>query len=53
MEKWQIKIRSLRQHLRGWAKNTVGTIKKEKAQLTQMLDEFKKRQKLLVYRLLR
>lgn len=34
MGKWQNKIRSLRQHLRGWAKNTAGTIKKENYQLT-------------------
>jgi hypothetical protein len=30
MEKWQAKIRRLRQHLRGWAKNVSGAYKKEK-----------------------
>jgi hypothetical protein len=31
---WQNKIRSLRQYLRGWAKNSTGLIKKEKQQLS-------------------
>ena len=30
MERWQAKIRRLCQHLRGWAKNTSGALKKEK-----------------------
>jgi hypothetical protein len=30
MERWQGKIRRLRQYLRGWAKNTSGQCKKEK-----------------------
>ena len=30
IERWQNKIRSLRQYLRGWAKNTTGMLKKEK-----------------------
>jgi hypothetical protein len=30
MERWQGKIRRLRQHLRGWAKNVSGQYKKEK-----------------------
>jgi len=30
MERWQNKIRKLRQYLRGWAKNTSGSNKKEK-----------------------
>jgi hypothetical protein len=30
MEIWQGKIRRLRQHLRGWAKNISGRCKKEK-----------------------
>jgi hypothetical protein len=30
MESWQGKIRRLRQHLRGWAKNISGQYKKEK-----------------------
>jgi hypothetical protein len=37
--KWRNKIRSLHQHMRGWAKNTTGTIKREKSQLTLMIDE--------------
>lgn len=30
MEKWQHKIRAIRQYLRGWAKHTSGIVKKEK-----------------------
>jgi len=30
LERWQNKIRRLRQHLRGWAKHTAGTYRKEK-----------------------
>jgi hypothetical protein len=30
MQRWQNKIRSLRQFLRGWAKNMNGAYKKEK-----------------------
>jgi hypothetical protein len=30
LEKWQAKIRKVRQHLRGWAKHTSGLLKKEK-----------------------
>ena len=30
LEKWQAKIRRLRQYLRGWAKNISGAYKKEK-----------------------
>jgi hypothetical protein len=30
MQRWQAKIRKLRQHLRGWAKNVSGTYKKGK-----------------------
>jgi hypothetical protein len=37
------KIRSLRQYLRGWSKNTVGSLRKEKYQLTQKLDELDKK----------
>jgi hypothetical protein len=29
MKHWQLKIRRLRQHLRGWAKNISGANKKE------------------------
>ena len=31
LERWQAKIRRLRQYLRGWAKNTSGAYKKEKS----------------------
>jgi hypothetical protein len=30
IDKWQMKIRRLRQHLRGWAKHVSGVYKKEK-----------------------
>ena len=43
MEKWQKKIRAVRQHLRGWAKNTAGTMKKEKVQLTKLIDDLDKK----------
>ena len=38
MERWQAKIRRLRQHLRGWAKNTSGTYNKEKKEILNKLD---------------
>jgi hypothetical protein len=43
MEKWQCKIRVLRQYLRGWAKNTTGSLRREKSRLTQKLDELDKK----------
>jgi hypothetical protein len=30
MERWQAKIRKLRQHLRGWMKNVSGAYKKKR-----------------------
>jgi hypothetical protein len=43
MEKWQNKIRSLRQILRGWAKNIAGHNKQEKKVLISMIvDLYKK-----------
>jgi hypothetical protein len=30
LQRWQSKIRRLRQHLRGWASNMAGSYKKEK-----------------------
>lgn len=36
MEKWQNKIRKLRQFLRGWAKNVNGSFKKEKEELFRL-----------------
>ncbi|RLN07182.1 hypothetical protein C2845_PM11G15670 [Panicum miliaceum] len=38
MQKWQNKIRSLRQFLRGWAVNMNGAYKKEKQELTRKAD---------------
>jgi hypothetical protein len=45
MEKWQAKIRRLRQHLRGWAKNVSGAYKKEKKDLLDKLDSLNKKAK--------
>jgi hypothetical protein len=42
---WQNKIRSLRQYLRGWAKNSTGLIKKEKQKLLELIDELDKKAK--------
>ena len=44
LERWQAKIRRLRQYLRGWAKNTSGAYKKEKKALLDKLDELDKKQ---------
>ena len=43
LERWQFKIRRLRQHLRGWAKNVSGTYKKEKKQLLDKLSDLDKK----------
>lgn len=43
MERWQNKIRRLRQFLRGWAKNIIGAYKKEKARLIEKADELDKK----------
>jgi hypothetical protein len=43
MEKWQAKIRRLRQHLRGWVKNVSGAYKKEKKDLLDKLDSLDKK----------
>ena len=43
LEKWQAKIRRLRQYLRGWAKNVSGAYKKEKKILLEKLDELDKK----------
>jgi hypothetical protein len=37
-ERWQGKIRRIRQHLRGWAKNTSGQYKKEMKHILNTLD---------------
>jgi hypothetical protein len=38
IESWQLKIRLLRQFLRGWARNTSGDYKKEKDRLLNIID---------------
>ena len=43
LERWQAKIRRLRQHLRGWAKNVSGAYKKEKKELLDKLNELDKK----------
>ena len=43
VERWQAKIRRLRQHLRGWAKNTSGALKKEKKIILDRLDSLEKK----------
>jgi DNA anti-recombination protein RmuC len=43
MQKWQTRIRRLRQHLRGWSKNVSGAYKKEKKKLLDKLDSLDKK----------
>jgi hypothetical protein len=43
MERWQGKICRLRQHLRGWAKNTSGQYKKEKKEILNTLNMLDKK----------
>ena len=43
IERWQMKIRRLRQHLRGWAMHLSGAYKKEKSTLLNKLDELDKK----------
>jgi hypothetical protein len=43
MQRWQNKIRRLRQFLRGWAKNTNGAYKKEKQELLRKAEELYKK----------
>jgi hypothetical protein len=43
LERWQAKIRRLRQYLRGWAKNVSGVYKKEKKTLLNKLDKLDKK----------
>lgn len=43
LERWQRKIRRLRQFLRGWAKNITGAYKKEKKELLDKLDTLDKK----------
>jgi hypothetical protein len=46
IERWQMKIRRLRQYLRGWAKHVSGIYKKEKAILLVKLDALNKKAEL-------
>jgi hypothetical protein len=46
LERWQAKIRRLRQYLKGWAKNTSGAYKNEKEKLLEKLDELDKKAEL-------
>jgi len=39
LERWQNRIRRLRQHLRGWAKHSAGTYRKEKKKLLALLEK--------------
>jgi mannosylglycoprotein endo-beta-mannosidase len=43
LERWQNKIRRLRQYLRGWATHTAGTYKKEKKRLLSLLENLDKK----------
>jgi hypothetical protein len=43
MQRWQNKIRRLRQFLRGWAKNMNGAYKKEKQELLRKAEEIDKK----------
>jgi hypothetical protein len=49
LKSWQSKIRRLRQHLRGWAKNVSGAYKKEKKELLDKLDMLDKKGKQVCY----
>jgi hypothetical protein len=46
LERWQAKIRRLRQHLRGWAKHTSGILRREKKDLLDKLDSLDKKAEL-------
>jgi signal recognition particle GTPase len=43
MQRWQNKVRRLRQFLRGWAKNMNGSYKKEKQELLRKAEELDKK----------
>jgi hypothetical protein len=43
LQRWQFKIQRLRQFLRGWAKNTSGSNKKEKAKIIAKVDGLDKK----------
>ena len=48
IERWQAKIRRLRQYLRGWAKNVSGTVRKKKTSILNKLDELDKKAQTLL-----
>ena len=43
LHSWQRKVRILRRFLRGWAKSTSGTFKKEKLELNVLIDKLDKK----------
>jgi len=43
LERWQNKLRRLRQHLRGWAKHTARIYRKEKKKLLALLENLDKK----------
>ena len=43
LERWQNRIRRLKQHLRGWAKHTAGIYRKEKKRLLTLLEDLDKK----------
>jgi hypothetical protein len=45
LERWQNKIRNLRQYLRGWAKHTAGIYRKENKSLSSLIDRLDKKVK--------
>lgn len=48
LEKWQARIRKVRQHLRGWAMHTSGLLKKEKKEIIAKLDDLDKRAEIVL-----
>jgi hypothetical protein len=53
LERWQAKIRWVRQYLRGWAKNSSGAYKKEKKDILNKLDFLDKKAEGLVWQLMK
>ena len=39
IQRWNNKLRALRRHLSGWARNTAGLLKKEKLRLSSIIDD--------------
>ena len=48
LQRWQNKIRALRQYLRGWAKHSSGQNKKEKQHLTSLVNELDKKAEIML-----